>query len=61
MLNTLEKSQKEQNIEVLDAERKYLRKEIKNCKKKIGVIQKYMNQCYLNIIKTTEKIDEMKK
>ena len=61
MSTILEESQKEQDIEVLVAERKYLRKEIKNCKKKIGVIQKYLNQCYINIIKTTEKLDEMKK
>ena len=60
MITTLEKSQKEQDVEVLIAEKKYWQKEIKNCKKKIEALREYMNQCYLNIMGATEKLDEKK-
>ena len=61
MVTILEKSQKEQDIEVLVAEKKYWQKEIKDCKKKIEALREYMSQCYLNIMGATEKLNEMKK
>jgi len=61
MSTILEESQKEQDIEVLIAEKKYWQKEIKDCKKKIEALREYMSQCYLNIMDATKKLDEKKK
>ena len=61
MVTTLEKSQKEQDIEVLVTEKKYWQKELKNCKEEFETLRKYMSQCYLNIIEVTKKLDEKKK
>ena len=60
MITTLEKSQKEQDVEVLIAEKKYWQKEIKNCKEKIEALREYMSQCYLNIMEATKKLNEKK-
>ena len=60
MVTTLEKSQLEQDIEVLVAEKKFYKKELKECKKKIEALREYMSQCYLNIMEATKKLDEKK-
>lgn len=57
----LEESQKEQDIDVLVAVKKYWKKELKNCMEEFEALREYMSQCYLNIMDATKKLDEKKK
>jgi len=61
MSTILEESQKEQDIEVLVAEKKAFLKEIESCKKKIETLRERISQCYLNIMDATKKLDEKNK